>query len=200
MIGWLSVLLLAAAEPRITAEQLFERIESELASTHTAQFDVYSWQKKGRKVQEELFRTWWNGPDQVRVEVLSGDSSNTVAILNNDTVVGWRKGLLSFIRPSMDRYGKMATSVRGNDIGKAGYFDELRDLLAHRNSARVGVDEIGPVVRYTDANGLLTALWFQMEPFRVLSQEILEDGQVVERYRFSEVIINPDLDPELFEP
>lgn len=160
-----------------------------------------SWERRDDKEERTAARCIWAGQDNMRLDVFEGRGTGATAILYGGRVHGFKRGLLSFIKRSFDPRHTRVLSLRGNSMTANGFMDDLAEVLTQPD--RVTFDNHGPntvILRYTDSQGLHSTLHVRRDPIRVLIHERSDRDGLVERYTYSDVLYNPEIDPELLKP
>ncbi|MDX1740167.1 MAG: hypothetical protein R3178_02700, partial [Rhodothermales bacterium] len=123
------------------------------------------------------------------------------AILFEGRVHGFKRGFLSFLKRSYEPMHSRVRSLRGNTMRSNGFMDDLADVATTKDA--ISMENIGSdtvVIRYRDADGLKSTLHVRRSPIRVYIHERSDDDGIVERYTYSEVRYNVDIDKQLLKP
>lgn len=182
-------------------EDLLSDIEALLDTVRTAEWVQTSWERLGDREESTAARCIWAGQDNMRLDVFAGRGSGATAILYENRVYGFRRGLFSFLKRSYEPGHSRVRSLRGNSLLQNGFMDDLEQVLASEKPVEIDVRSLDSVtIRYEDSDGLQTTLQIRRDPIRVLIHERSDRDGLVERYTYSDVRYNPLVDGSLLEP
>lgn len=184
----------------VPSDALRQQIEAVVTDVKTATWMQTSWQQLGDREEYTEARCMWNGPDHIRLDVKKGRGKGATAILKEDTVHGFKRGLLSFAKLKFDVGDPDVLSLRGHDMRSSGFLDDLARLLAHWDTVTLTATQEGPVLAYTDKQGLNHQLWLHPEPLYPYQHEVYDGDRLVERYTYTSVVYHSPLDEKYMSP
>ena len=190
ILGGVLLLVPAPALADLKAEAR-TRLEQLLKTTRTMTWSHTTYEKKGTDIEKTVGNVFWQGVDLQRIDVTGGRGEGRTVILTGKRL---DTGMITF-----DFDNRMVLSLRGNNVRQNGYLDDFE--LALKQWDRVTVDQDGAlwVLGYTTATGLPSRIWLNPQTMAVTKNESTQNGEVVERYEYSNVKYNPVLAPDTFE-
>jgi outer membrane lipoprotein-sorting protein len=196
--------LLLAAPVNAAAEgnvELRERIVQLLANTRTATWTHDIWLTTGKASQHTIANVWWSSDGRIRVDVIGKDNAGSTAVLQGDKVIGFRRGILSFAKLSFDVNDKSVKSVRGQSMRNTGYFHHLRQIVETWDQVSFEPGAKGEVViDFVNTEGHPTRLWLRTGDLQVPRIEVREEGKVVEKHAYTQIVYNAALPEGIFDP
>lgn len=190
----------AAEEAVIDRMALKGRIEALLRDTKTASWYQDVWSTNGKEVETTAADCFWQGQELQRLNVKKGRGAGATAMLKGGKVVGFKPGMFSFVKLTFDPRDKDVLGIRGGDMRSNGFMDDL-SLIVKQWDAVTAIPQ-GPnvVLAYQNLEGLDTKLTLDTVSLKVSLIEASENGKVVERFKFTDVIYNPTFDAKTFNP
>ncbi len=186
---------------RAQQDGLVTEIRALVDTVRTASWVQTSWERSGQQEVHTSGRCLWAGQDNMRLDVFDGKGEGATAILFGGRVYGFKRGLLSFIKRSFEPSHPRVRSLRGNQMSRNGFLDDLRFVLEVWDTVILEqLTSERTAVSYVDADHLNSTLHVIRHPLRVVLHERAEEQQVVERYHYSEIDYNVTIDPELLLP
>jgi hypothetical protein len=133
LLPLLSALLsFGAAPPKPTvAQDVIDRYASvwNRLRSYTCTWTVH--ERKGNRVQDRVYRVFFQKPLNTRVEIADGDGKGSVAIwTGGDRVRGHQGGILSVITLNVDLHSRLAVTLRGATVAQV----NMGSLLSHLQS------------------------------------------------------------------
>lgn len=193
------------ARPAVTdAARISETVRAQLTDllsrVRTATFEQKTWEKNGRKEDWTEGRVWWAGTDRIRIDVDRGRGSNSTAILEGETVHGFRRGALSFVKLKFDVRADKVLSIRDHDMRQTGPVPDLAWILEHWDRATVSETGETIEIRFTDRFGTMSTIRLTGKDWSTIRHEVHENGELVERYEYDDIVWNAEFDDELLVP
>lgn len=188
----------AAATVTDFAESFRKRLAEHVAKVKTATFDQRTWEKNGKKEEITVGKVWWAGTNKIRIDVYEGRGGNATAVLEGETIRGFKRAL-SFVKLKYHVRDDTTLSIRGHDMRETGPVDDLRYVL--ENWARVTVrEEAGDaVLSYKDAFGTDAELRVRLSDLLPHVHTVRQNGELVEKYEYSNMVWNPVLPDDLLD-
>jgi hypothetical protein len=127
-----ALLCLSAASPKpIDAQAIIDRYASVWSNlrSYTCTWTVH--ERKGDRVQDRVYRVFFQKPLNTRAEIVDGDGKGSVALwTGGNRVRGHQGGILSFVKLNVDVRSRLAVSLRGATIAQL----NMGSLLSHLQS------------------------------------------------------------------
>lgn len=190
----------AASEAVVDRMALKARVEALVRDTKTATWYQDVWISNGKDTETTAADCFWRQPDQVRLNVKKGRGSGATAVYKDGKVTGFQPGMFSFVKLTYDVRDKEVLSIRGQDIRSNGFLDDYALILTQWETVTV-LGEGGKFrLSYQNAEGLAAQMTVDAETLQPSLVEAAENGKVVERMKYTNVIFNPALEAKLFNP
>lgn len=176
------------------------RIETLLRDTKTATWYQDVWSTNGKEVETTAADCFWQGQGLQRLNVKKGRGAGATAMLKDGKIIGFKPGMFSFVKLTYDPRDKDVLGLRGGDMTSNGFIDDLGMIVTQWDSVTAIPQGATIVFSYKNQEGLATKLTLDAVSLKVSLIEASENGKVVERFKFTNVVYNPAIDPELFKP
>jgi|SRR5579872_3743719 len=188
------------------AQAIIGRFASAWDGIKTYQCTINSHELLGRDVQDRVYHFYFSKPLNTRAEIVAGDGRGSVGIWRGGSSVrGHQGGWLRGIKLNVNLHSRLATTLRGTTFADA----NLGALLKHLQSlptqmlqiAREGSDTV-LVVRsgHPDpASGITQEKYFFDRGSLPIRYEQYQSDTLVKRVTYSDMKLNPNLPPSLFD-
>jgi outer membrane lipoprotein-sorting protein len=167
------------------------KLDTLVKTTKTMTWTHTTYEKKGKDIERTQGNVWWQGVDLQRIEVTGGRGEGHTVILTGKRL---DTGMITF-----DFDSRMVLSLRGNTVRQNGYLDDLALALQQWDRATVAEEAGLWVLGYTTGTGLPSKLWLNPQSLAATKNESTQNGEVVERYEYTNVKYNPALPKDIFE-
>lgn len=190
----------AANEAVVDRLALKARIEALVRDTKTATWYQDVWISNGKDTETTAADCFWRQPDHVRLNVKKGRGSGATAVYKDGKVTGFQPGMFSFVKLTYDVRDKEVLSIRGQDIRSNGFIDDYALILKQWDAVTV-LGEGGKLrLNYKNTEGLPAQMTVSPETLQPSLIESTENGKVVERFKYTNVVFNPEIEAKLFNP
>lgn len=190
----------AAADEGADRAALKARIEALLRDTKTATWFQDVWSTNGKDEETTAAECFWQGQDKMRLNVKKGRGAGATALLKDNKIIGFKPGLFSFVKLTYDVRDKEVLGLRGGDMRSNGFMDDLAAVVAQWETVGLTAKGANTVIAYKNGEGLATELTLDTATLRVSLIEAREQGKVVERFQFRDVVYNPVIEAKVFNP
>jgi outer membrane lipoprotein-sorting protein len=188
------------AEDPTFRSALHDRIQATLDSTKSLTWYQDIWATNGKKDDNTSADCFWVAPDKVRLNVKKGRGAGATALYANGKVTGFKPGMFSFVKLSYDVRDPEVMGVRGSDIRSNGFLDDWGLILSQWAAVKIARAGEKLVLQYKSAEGLPAKMWVAESSLQPSKIETEENGKVVERFEYKNVVYNAAIDPKLFNP
>lgn len=180
------------------AESFRQRLAAHVAKIKTAVFDQRTWEKNGEKEEITVGKVWWAGTNKIRIDVYEGRGSNATAVLEGETIRGFKRAL-SFVKLKYHVRDDTTLSIRGHDMRETGPIDDLHYILENWARVTVRKDAGDAVLSYKDAFGTDAEMRIRLSDLLPYLHTVRQNGELVEKYEYSNMVWNPVLPEDLLD-